>query len=198
MEFRNHLKNEAKPKSHMSRDEINTIMKNLLMVLIVFCGLNSFSQEIKFSDFSNDVKPKVGKYTSYVYKDGNTYKVGDRLKIGSTSIQGGNLFAFIRENIPFISTAQLNIAQSGSETEIKALYLEGNKKAGYSVAAVCTRSLRIELDKAVESGEVKLSGVLSSAEALSSLKKAKEKLELGLITQSNYDSLKVEYAKIIK
>jgi len=173
-------------------------MKNLLLLLFVFCGLNLFSQEVKYSDFSGDGKPKVGKYTSYVYKDGNTYKVGDRLKLGSSSMKGSNIFAYVREVIPFVSNAQINIAQSGSETTIKALYLEGNKKAGFSVAAVCTRSFRILLDQAIESGEVSLVGVLSSDEALSSLKKAKEKLELGLITQAKYDSLKIEYSKFIK
>jgi hypothetical protein len=173
-------------------------MKNLFLMLFVFCGLNLFSQEVKYTDFRGDTKLKVGRCTSYVYKDGNTYKVGDRLKIGSTSMQGSNIFAYVREIIPFISNTQLNIAQSGSETTIKALYLEGNKKAGYSVAAVCTRSLRIELDQAIESGEIKLFGVMSSDDALTSLKKAKDKLELGLITQAKYDSLKVEYSKYIK
>ena len=182
----------------MSRDKIKTTMKNLLLLLLVFCGLNLFSQEIKYSDFSGDVKPKGGQYTSYVYKDGNTYKVGDRLKIGSTSIQGSSMFAYIWEVIPFVTNEQININKSGSETTIKALWLGGNKKAGYHVAAVCTRSLRVELDQAIESGEIKLVGVLSSDEALSSLKKAKEKLELGLITQANYDSLKIEYSKFIK
>jgi len=39
---------------------------------------------------------------------------------------------------------------------------------------------------------------MSSDEALSELKRAKDKLELGLITQATYDSLKVEYSKYIK
>ena len=167
-------------------------------MLFVFCGLNLFSQEVKYSDFSGDAKLKVGGYTSYVYKDGNTYKVGDRLKIGFTSMQGSNTFSYIRQVIPFLSNEQININQSGSETTIKDLRLEGNKKAGYSVKALCDRSLQIRLDQAIESGEIKLVGVLSSDEALSSLKKEKEKLELGLITQEKYDSLKIEYSKFIK
>jgi len=39
---------------------------------------------------------------------------------------------------------------------------------------------------------------MTSDEALSELKKSKEKLELGLITQAKYDSLKIEYSKFIK
>lgn len=39
---------------------------------------------------------------------------------------------------------------------------------------------------------------MSSYEALLGLKKAKDKLDIGLITQIEYDSLKVEYSKFIK
>jgi hypothetical protein len=39
---------------------------------------------------------------------------------------------------------------------------------------------------------------MTSDEALSELKKAKDKLDLGIITQAKYDSLKVEYTKYIK
>lgn len=39
---------------------------------------------------------------------------------------------------------------------------------------------------------------MTSDEALSELKRAKDKLDLGLITQAEYDSLKVELSKYIK
>lgn len=173
-------------------------MKNWFLLMFVFLSSHLFSQEVKYSDFSGEVKPKVGIYTSYVYKDGNTYKVGDKLILGPTSLQGRVVYAYIREVIPFLSNETVNISQRGSETVIKSLHLNGNKKAGYDVSIVCTRSLQIQLDNAIESGEVKLAGILSSDEALSELKKAKDKLDLGVITQSVYDSLKVAYMKFIK
>ena len=55
----------------------------------------------------------------------------------------------------------------------------------------------IKEEVAIENGKVKLAE-MTSDEALSALKKAKDKLDLGLITQAKYDSLKTVYAKIIK
>ena len=182
-------------------------MKNLLLILFVFSCLNSFSKkpekiveprEVKYSDFSGTEKLIVGQITSYVYKDGNTYKVGDMLKLCQTSMTGGTRYAYVREFIPFLTNEQLNIANTGREVEIKALWLEGSKKYGYSVAAICKSNIHVRtLDQAVDAKEVKLAGVLSSDEALEFLKKSKEKLELGLITQVKYDSLKIEYTKFI-
>jgi hypothetical protein len=184
------------------------IMKNLLIILFVFSCLNSFSKkpekivvprEVKYSDFSGAENLTLGQITSYVYKDGNTYKVGDKLKLCQTSMNGYNKYAYIREFIPFLTNEQLNIGYSGTEVEIKSLWLEGSKKYGYAVAAICKGNIHVRtLDQAVEAKEVKLVGVLSSDEALSSLKKAKDKLELGLITQAKYDSLKLELTKFIK
>jgi len=55
----------------------------------------------------------------------------------------------------------------------------------------------IRIENAIAAGEIK-SIVMTSDEALSELKKAKDKLDLGLITQAEYDSLKVELSKYIK
>ena len=62
---------------------------------------------------------------------------------------------------------------------------------------LCTRSLRIQLDQALDAGEIRFNG-MTSDEAMSALKKAKDKLELGLMTQVRYDSLKAVYAKLVK
>jgi phosphopantetheine adenylyltransferase len=58
-------------------------------------------------------------------------------------------------------------------------------------------SYRILLENAIETGEVKGLG-MTSDEALSELKKCKDKLELGLITQEEFDSKKSELSKFIK
>jgi hypothetical protein len=49
----------------------------------------------------------------------------------------------------------------------------------------------------LSTNEVKGFGV-SSDDALAQLKKAKDKLDLGLITQEEYDKLKAELTKYIK
>lgn len=58
-------------------------------------------------------------------------------------------------------------------------------------------NLTILIENAIETGEL-ISSVLSSDQALAELKKAKDKLELGLYTQEKYDSIKIELSKIIK
>jgi hypothetical protein len=52
-------------------------------------------------------------------------------------------------------------------------------------------------ENALETGEVKGFG-MSSDDALAELKKAKDKLDLGIITQGAYDTLKTDLLKYIK
>ena len=95
----------------------------------------------------------------------------------------------------------LTAASSGQESEIKKIWVVGNKRAGYSVSfrtkgITGLSNYTIQIENAIATGEVKSFG-LTSDEALSELKKAKDKLELGLITQQKYDSLKTALSKFI-
>ena len=53
------------------------------------------------------------------------------------------------------------------------------------------------IEDAITVGEVKSFG-MSSDEALTTLKKAKDKLDLGLISQEEYDKIKAELTPFIK
>lgn len=55
----------------------------------------------------------------------------------------------------------------------------------------------IQFENAIENGEIKSFG-MTSDEALSELKKAKDKLDLGLITKEEFDNKKSELSKYIK
>lgn len=177
-------------------------MKKILLLTASLFLLNSIpkAQEIKYNDLSTVTKR--GKFTSYVAKDGFIYKVGDKVKIGFPS--SNKTFAFITEGDgTLLPLTQLDASRSGSETEIKSIWVNGSKRAGWSVG-LWTKGLTglsknyvIQIENAVETGEVK-SSVMTSDEALAELKKAKDKLDLGLITQAEYDKLKAELAKIIK
>ena len=57
--------------------------------------------------------------------------------------------------------------------------------------------IKLNFKNALSTGEVKGFGKTSD-EALSELKKAKDKLDLGLITQEEFDRLKQELSKYIK
>lgn len=177
-------------------------MKNLkvMMITLMMCLMTmlSFGQEIKYSDLSTATR---GEFTSYVASDGAVYKIGDRIKIGVPS--SNKTFAFITEGDGFlIPITPLLAYSSGQETEIKKIFVVGNKRIGYSVV-FRTKGLTglsnysIQFENALSTGEVKGFGKTSD-EALNELKKAKDKLDLGLITQEEFDKLKQELSKYIK
>jgi predicted Zn-dependent peptidase len=96
----------------------------------------------------------------------------------------------------------LTASSSGQETEIKKIWVVGNKRAGYSVSfrtkgITGLSNYTIQFENALSTGEVKGYGKTSD-EALTELKKAKDKLDLGLITQEEFDKAKVELSKYIK
>lgn len=176
-------------------------MKSLiLLVSISLITLSySFSQEVKYTELSSITSR--GEITSYVGSDGAVYKVGDKLKIGVPS--SNKTFAFITEGDGFlIPITNLSVSASGQETEIKSLWIVGNKRTGYSVSFrtkgfTGLSNYSIQFENALSNGEVKGLGI-SSDDALNQLKKAKDKLDLGLITQEEFDKLKLELSKYIK
>ena len=85
---------------------------------------------------------------------------------------------------------------------IKKIWVVGNKRAGYSVSfrtkgIIGLSNYTIQFENALSTGEVKGFG-MTSDDALAELKKAKDKLDLGLITQEKYDEIKAELVKYIK
>ncbi len=170
-----------------------------IFLLFVTISSNLFSQEIKYSDLNGSKRPK-GQFTSYVSKDGAIYKIGDKLKIGVPS--SNKSFAFIQGVNVMLQVYQLSVTASGLDTEIKRIYASGTKRSGFFVmirskGVTGLSNYNIQLENAIESGEIKSFG-MTSDEALSELKKAKDKLDLGLINQAEYDSTKVVLVKYIK
>ncbi len=175
-------------------------MKLNLIVAFLFSITTAtvMGQEIKYADLAT---AKRGEYTSYVGTDGAVYKIGDRIKIGVPS--SNKTFAFITEGDGLIlAITNLSASASGTETEIKRIYVSGNKRAGYSVSfrtkgITGISNYTIQFENALSTGEIKGFG-LSSDDALAQLKKAKDKLELGLITQADYDKIKSDMSTYIK
>ncbi len=160
--------------------------------------MSANAQEIKFTDLATAER---GEYTSYVGSDGGIYKIGDRIKIGVPS--SNKTFAFIWMGDGILTPLQpLPAAQSGTETEIKKIFISGNKRTGYSVSmrtkgVIGLLNYTIQFENAMSTGEIKGTG-MTSDEALAELKKAKDKLDLGLITQEEYDKKKAELTPFIK
>jgi len=174
-------------------------MKNITVIVlfVLFASFTSYSQELKFSDVGTTYTD--GDFQSYISKDGVVYNIKDKVKIGTPSTN--KTFAFIliwgsRERQP------LGINASGNETAIKRIYIKGNKRAGYIVSFeskgyTFLDTYGIDIENAIASGEIKSSRI-SSDDALSELKKAKDKLDLELISQEKYDSIKTALKKYIK
>lgn len=175
-------------------------MKNLILVLFAFLSFNVFSQDIKYSDLTdnNAKKNTLKAYKSYLSKDGLYFKSGDTIQVGNSS--SDQTFAFIY--LQGSDAVLLNKSESGIKMIIVNFWIVGSKKTGFQAEAICKTGLWITkyhviLENAIASGEIKTS-LLKSDDALSQLKKAKEKLDLGLITQEEFDKLKSELKKFIK
>lgn len=168
------------------------------IIFFLFLANSIYSREVKHSELAS---AKKGEYNSYLASDGAVYKIGDRLKIGVPS--SNKTFAYIMEGDGVvIPIKNLTAASSGQETEIKKVWVVGNQRAGFSVS-LRTKGITglsnytIQLENAIATGEVKGFG-MTSDQALIELKKAKDKLDLGLISQEDYDKIKAELSKYIK
>lgn len=172
--------------------------KIIVVAMSTLFYLSANAQEIKFTDLATAER---GEYTSYIGSDGGVYKIGDRIKIGVPS--SNKTFAFIWMGDGILTPLQpLPAAQSGTETEIKKIFISGNKRTGYSVSmrtkgVIGLLNYTIQFENAMSTGEIKGTGITSD-EALAELKKAKDKLDLGLITQEEYEKKKAELTPFIK
>lgn len=170
----------------------------LLTALVLFLYKASFAQEIKYTDLNTS---KRGEFTTYVSKDGSVYKIGDKIKIAMPS--SNKTFAFISEGDGLLlPITQLKATSSGEETEIKRIWVVGSKRTGLYVTFKTKgftglSNYNVQIENAIESGEIKSFG-MTSDEALVALRKAKDKLDLGLITQEDYDKEKSGLVKYIK
>lgn len=173
-------------------------MKKLFLFVFLLAQV-AFSQKIKQSDLATTTSR--GEFTSYEGSDGGIYKIGDRIKIGVPS--SNKTFAFITEGDGMLlPITNLNASASGQETEIKRIFVVGNKRAGYSVSFRTkgisgVSNYTIQFENALSTGEIRGFG-MTSDEALAELKKAKDKLDLGLISQEQYEEVKKEMIKYIK
>jgi hypothetical protein len=174
----------------------------LSFVTLILISGSLFSQELvlKSSDLNVQKRPK-GQFTAYESKDGSLYNIGDKITIGVPS--SNKTFAFITEGDGFLlPITQLLASASGQQVEIKRIDIGGSKRTGFYASLRCKgliglSNYSIQLENAISVGEVKSFG-MTSDEALAELKKAKDKLDLELITQEEYEVIKSDLKKYIK
>lgn len=195
---------------------LNPIMKLLFIFLFALISVNVITQELRYTELNTGVKPK-GKdgpyFNSYECKDGTVYKIGDTLTLGYpasnvfdfiSNVSGGLQFLQAMAGQPVDGPEPLPRTAMGSKTQIKKIVLAGSKRNGYfcniygkGMLGQLNSTFIIQIENAIDAGEIR-SSRFSNEDALNDLKKAKEKLDLQLITQEQYDSIKSVLAKFIK
>ncbi len=171
-------------------------------------------------DFSNQTQFKYVKF-----EDGSVLGIGDKMRFGnpsgtnqsntttsglfSSNTTRTNNFSYVmigRMGMAMMSgVSYLTEGWKGREVEIENIKLYKSKKEDKPhVASIIFNNPGVDftvldLSFALKYGEVvNPKAAMTSDQALSELKKAKDKLDLGLISQQQYDSLRNELIKIIK
>ena len=161
----------------------------IFTLLLIFCFSISYSQTAEYGKLT-----KKSEYKNYVTKIGDTLKVGDTLTIGIPTSDLGFIY---------ISQGGQRVSNTLADKKVIVDKLKTNgKKNGYKMYAhfkgYGLLPVLIDYDTALELGEIKnLNKILTKGEAIAKLKEAKELLELGVITQADYDKLKSEMTPLI-
>lgn len=174
-------------------------MKKILLILIpLFSFGYSFGQKITPSATYEDAKTKKvkGLVNTYITESGEAFSVGDTITIGPSFDE--KEYSFISQNA---GTQYLPLPSTAVGKEVIILKIKIVLKRPIVITTkpenYFYRLHILNIDEALSKGEVK-SKVMSSDEALAELKKAKDKLDLGLITQEEFNALRAELAPLIK
>lgn len=184
-------------------------MRLLALLLMACAPLVSFAQNKPDSISSglsqNDVYDMLK--DGYTIAGGWTIKEGDTLLLGKGTMPTKK-FAFIYQGSkkPFVNPNASNyekiyLTNNAKQARVKNLRVYGNKKSGYTVVAVVgvgeMQNYWLEIDNAIEAGELippaEYATKKNDAPKLSKadeLKKWKDLLDAGAITQEEYDAQK--------
>jgi hypothetical protein len=178
---------------------MKSTIKFLIISIVFLSGLNSFSQTLNYRDIGTE-KPK-GKFNQYISKDGAIYKEGDTIIVGKGSGANGSFVYVTGLNSKFESYKP-DASIYNTKAIINNITVNGNKKAGWKALFFTKSSFRQNalmffIEDATANGEIKSFG-MTSDEALAELRKCKDKLDLGVITQEEFDKKKAELMKYIK
>lgn len=176
----------------------NTI-KFLIISIVLLSVLESFGQTLNYKDLGTE-KPK-GNFNQYISKDGAIYKEGDTIIVGKGSDANGS-FVYVTGLSPSFESYKPSASIYNTKAIISQITVKGDKKAGWKALFFTKSSFRQNalmffIEDAVANGEIKSFG-MTSDEALAELRKCKDKLDLGVITQEEFDKKKAELMKYIK
>jgi len=166
----------------------------LLSTLLLMSGAIVAQVEATYSEVAS--KQKKGILDRYTAESGQVLEVGDTVKIGYPAT--GENFNHIWQDAgiqmyPCYSSAGNSMVVIKSIRATSRLaYLKTTKPNGY------VYGLLIQVEAAMQHGELLTPGQLTSDEALEALKKAKDKLDLELITPEEYQKEKDRLSPLIR
>ena len=184
-------------------------MKKILLFSLLMFSLQVFGQKpygdygqtiITYEDMKTITKGAFQNIECDVYKanDGYIYKVGDTLTIGRPS--SNKTFGYIVSGLTAAALSgtapePLTSSSSGTKTFIKRIAVGGTKRMGFKMYVVGTGVCRlcpnymIDFEQALATGEIESKGYTKES-AIAKLKQAKDLLDLGMMSQADFDKLK--------
>ena len=196
-------------------------MRKTLTVIVFLFQLNFlFAQSLSFDDTQNiEIASQYSNgdtISSFIMKDGSKLNVGDKLKIGKplepklfTRLVSGKYN--IAKAVLLGPPIQLGVAMIGKElivSEMKLYHTKLSKKSPMTVllyvedptmSQMTKYSTILDIQAAIETGEViNPNGSLTREQAIAKLKEAKDLLDLGMMKQAEFETLKEKLTPIIK
>ena len=169
-------------------------MKKLVLVSAIALSILSVNaQKASYNDVAT--KKIKGLITEYTTKNGETLKIGDTILIGRASNDNINFFYLTQ------ATGMYPLPNSlgGGSVVIKKM-----KSSMKHLRVNCTSSdvtlypiYIASLELAIDTKEISLNG-MNKEKAIAELKEQKDLLDLGIITEEEYNNKKIELLKYIK
>jgi hypothetical protein len=172
------------------------ILKIILTTTIFLCVITTISAQTSATFDEVNSKQKKGFVDKYITQNGEEFKVGDTITLGVAF--RNDLFDFIQQNAG-IAYYPLTNAASHSKVVIKnikismkTIQVNTTKPQGHVYGLMI-----YNLESAIKNGEI-VSKIMTSDQALTELKKWKDKLDLGIINEEEFNKKKEELMKYIK
>jgi hypothetical protein len=180
-------------------------MKNQILVALLLLNTLCFGQnQLTYKEVSEmQTRPLSERdLDAYESKDRYIYKVGDKIKIGIPSAGRYYSYLFTGDGIitPIVAANSLS---AGHDAEIKKITISGTKRSGFYISLKMKGMIGFgdgymvtNFETALSTGEIEGFG-MTREQAISKLKEAKDLLDLGMMTQEEYDKMKGELSPII-
>jgi hypothetical protein len=176
-------------------------MKRLFIAIFAMLAVVGVQAQTLEHNQLQYLQSKQLEFNAYKATDNYVYAEGVELTIGEPSGKLGT-YKYITTAMQIaVGGTGLTPHQVGKKTKITGMSLKGYKKSGFFVQVVANMAgiglMYIDFENAIASGEIVGLG-MTSDKALEELKKAKDKLNLEIITQEEYDKIKAELMEYIK